>query len=133
MSPNSSFPILQPPKGQVDPVCHMTVDPEKAAGATTYRAQDLLLLQRNCLARFSADPERYLAPEAPPSAMVAPKGGEYTCPMHPEVRQSGPGACSKCGMSLEPVDAAQSEANPELADMQWRLLMASLLSAPIVF
>ncbi|MCL4681259.1 MAG: heavy metal translocating P-type ATPase [Rhodocyclaceae bacterium] len=73
-----------------------------------------------CLAKFQAEPQRYLAPAAAP-AEAAPAGTEYTCPMHPEVRQIGPGTCPKCGMALEPVlPELEAGENPELADFRRR-------------
>ncbi len=100
----------------------MTVDPAKAAGSTEYNGETYYFCSKGCLAKFEADPERYLqsGPQgmprhessgAPltlvrPGKAKAPDTREYTCPMDPEVRQIGPGACPKCGMALEPVDAA---------------------------
>ncbi len=60
----------------------------------------------------------------------------YVCPMHPEVRQAGPGTCPKCGMALEPelpTAAAEAEGNPELADMTRRFWVSVVSSIPIVF
>ena len=87
----------------VDPVCGMTIDPATAAGQHTYQGTTYYFCNPGCLAKFKADPEKYLAPpdarapEPPP-----PPGTVYTCPMDPEVRQDHPGACPKCGMALEP-------------------------------
>ena len=93
----------------IDPVCGMTVDPEHAAGASEYHGRRYFFCSTSCLERFRADPEQYTGH---PSGSGPPQGGdqaapptvaaEYTCPMHPEVRQRGPGACPKCGMALEP-------------------------------
>ena len=99
----------------------MTVDPAKAAGAAEYQGEKYYFCGRSCLAKFSADPDRYLQrpePAPPKPAAEKPQQVEYTCPMHPEVRQMGPGACPKCGMALEPVTAsAGEEDNAELKDM----------------
>ena len=94
-----------------DPVCGMSVNPDTAAGSTDYKGQTYYFCCEHCLQRFKNSPDQYLAipqatisrtrevePQAPPSA-----SGEYTCPMHPEVRQDRPGSCPKCGMALEPV------------------------------
>ena len=91
----------------VDPVCGMTIDPANAAGQTVYRGETYYFCHPNCLERFKADPQRYLKPDRDePEVVPADKSRGYTCPMDPEVRQQGPGACPKCGMALEPVDVA---------------------------
>jgi Cu+-exporting ATPase len=91
----------------VDPVCGMTIDPADSVGEVEHRGRTYYFCNQSCLEQFKADPERFLddraRPEAPPAGAMA---REYTCPMDPEVRQLGPGACPKCGMALEPVDAA---------------------------
>ena len=89
----------------VDPVCGMTISPADAAGHVEYRGQTCYFCAESCLERFRANPEAFLGGGPPPQAAVAP-GVTYTCPMHPEVRQQGPGACPKCGMALEPVTVA---------------------------
>jgi Cu+-exporting ATPase len=91
----------------VDPVCGMTIDPADAAGRFDYKGTTYYFCHQSCLDRFRAAPEEFLNPDAAPKP--APAGdadAEYTCPMDPEVRQKGPGACPKCGMALEPVVAA---------------------------
>ena len=88
-----------------DPVCGMDVAPETAAGHAEHAGQTYHFCSRNWLAKFEADPVKYLgAPKYPPSASGT--SGEYTCPMHPEVRQPGPGTCPKCGMALKPATIA---------------------------
>jgi P-type Cu+ transporter len=97
------------PHVPTDPVCGMTVDPERAAGTYDYNGKTYYFCSQGCVDRFAATPEQYTgAPstaETPrhPTAPAASGPMEYTCPMHPEVRQLGPGACPKCGMALEPV------------------------------
>ena len=61
---------------------------------------------QSCLDRFAANPDAFLEPKVPAATSTADMGREYTCPMDPEVRQRGPGACPKCGMALEPVDVS---------------------------
>src|SRR5450432_4492489 len=95
------FPIIQKSTSMLDPVCGMHVDAEQAAGKSTYRNQTYYFCSPGCAAKFEVDPEKYLHP----GARLEPMDVEYTCPMHPEVRQIGPGACPKCGMALEPVAA----------------------------
>ncbi|MGZ5444658.1 MAG: heavy metal translocating P-type ATPase [Thermoanaerobaculia bacterium] len=86
----------------IDPVCGMTVDPEHAAGTSELDGRTYYFCNPSCKKRFDANPAAFLG-EAPASETVpAPPGTIYTCPMDPEVRQEGPGACPKCGMALEP-------------------------------
>ncbi len=99
-----------------DPVCGMRVAEEAAAGWHDYEGQRYYFCATSCLEKFRADPERYLKPQpqlvsigigsAPPRAKPQDPAGEHTCPMHPEVRQLGPGSCPICGMALEPVAVA---------------------------
>src|SRR5690606_7016527 len=64
----------------------------------------------------------------PPGAQVI-----YTCPMHPEVRQQGPGNCPICGMALEPETiTGQEEENPELAYMRRRFWVGLVLTLPVL-
>ncbi len=124
------FPILQKPAGAVDPVCGMSVDPQHAAGSSVYQGKTYHFCSKGCVAKFEADPEKYLHPAAKPEPMPplasADSNVEYTCPMHPEVRQIGPGACPKCGMALEPAafSLATSEANPEYDDIRRRFWLS---------
>ena len=92
----------------LDPVCGMTIDPADAVGHIEYNGQTYYFCHESCLQRFSADPASFLeSARAAPAASGSGTGdAEYTCPMDPEVRQRGPGACPKCGMALEPVIAA---------------------------
>jgi Cu+-exporting ATPase len=87
---------------------------------------------QKCVERFRADPARYLAPAPQPAP--APSKGRWTCPMHPEVIRTEPGACPECGMALEPLMplAGEPEVDPELADMTRRFWLAAALSAPVV-
>ncbi|HEY7709698.1 MAG TPA: heavy metal-binding domain-containing protein, partial [Candidatus Entotheonella sp.] len=82
-----------------DPVCGMQVDPEKAEHRTTHEGVAYAFCSRGCRARFVQDPDAYLRPQTPAQGVAA---GVYTCPMHPEVEQEGPGVCPACGMALEP-------------------------------
>ncbi|MGH9587929.1 MAG: YHS domain-containing protein [Acidobacteriaceae bacterium] len=83
-----------------DPVCGMTVNPEKAAAKAEFAGEDFYFCSQGCAAKFRENPERYLAADKPAAAHTLE--ADYTCPMHPEVRQKGPGSCPKCGMALEP-------------------------------
>ena len=113
-----------------DPVCGMkvTADPAKSVSheGTTY-----YFCSTRCMEKFSADPLRYAEKKKRLGAEAAP-GAIYTCPMHPEIRQVGPGNCPKCGMALEPVLASADERpNPELLDMTRRFWIGLVLTAPV--
>jgi len=98
----AAFPLLQHSTA-IDPVCGMQVDPETAAAHAEHEGRTYYFCCQGCATKFRANPEKYLkpkAPAAPPSKAEQPT--EYVCPMHPEVRQMGPGSCSKCGIALEP-------------------------------
>src|SRR2546422_3101752 len=116
--------------GVLDPVCGMTVDPHATPHRAQYRGRTYHFCSDGCRAKFAADPAEYLgdAAKAP-----VPEGTIYTCPMHPEIRQVGPGSCPICGMALEPeVATAETGPTPELADMTRRLQIALVLSVPVV-
>ena len=119
----------------LDPVCGMQVDPAKAAGRFDYRGRTYFFCSPHCAAKFKSDPAKYVAPQPQaPAAMPSPAGGKYTCPMHPEIVQDGPGSCPKCGMALEPMlpGAETEEENAELRDMTRRFRVGAVLSAPLV-
>ena len=125
------FPIVQNSAGALDPVCGMRVDPEHAAGTATHRGQSYFFCSAGCLAKFENNPEKVLHPPHGPT----PKDVEYTCPMHPEVRQLGPGSCPKCGMALEPATlnaATLDEVNPEYRDMLRRFWFSFPLAAALL-
>src|SRR5215510_2498201 len=170
----------------IDPVCGMAVDPATAAGRFDYGGGTYYFCHPNCLRKFKADPQGYLnkAPQfaamGRPVVQLGGKSGsmpvmtqaqpqvetrivreddEYTCPMDPEVVQTGPGACPKCGMALEPMTPAppatkteyvcpmhpqivrdepglvtlEEEENPELKDMKRRFWVSVALTAPALF
>jgi heavy metal translocating P-type ATPase len=115
-----------------DPVCHMRVDPSTARFKHQYRDRTYSFCCQGCRDKFQADPVKYLGPAHPPPPL-AQAGALHTCPMHPEVRQIGPGACPKCGMALEPVEAtAGEERNPELTGMTRRFWIGLVLTVPVV-
>src|SRR5262249_1876008 len=104
----------------IDPICGMEVEPGKAAGNHVHNGQPYFFCSEHCLAKFKEDPEKFLNSPANSHAAhghehgrehIAPqtmqanqaKGATYVCPMDPEVRQTQPGPCPKCGMALEPV------------------------------
>jgi Cu+-exporting ATPase len=116
-----------------DPVCGMSVDPATAKHRTDHAGETHYFCSAGCRTKFDADPARYLTPEGnKPKAPEAPPGAIYTCPMHPEIRQEGPGACPICGMALEPeMLSAEASPNPELADMTRRLWIGAILTLPV--
>jgi P-type Cu+ transporter len=131
------------PAAAMDPVCGMTVDPATAPHRHHHEGQDYYFCSASCLKRFSADPGKFLG--AKPTTVnhgheaqraskpgLAATDAIYTCPMHPEIRQVGPGSCPICGMALEPVDAAADAPNPELAEMSRRFWIGGLLTLPLL-
>jgi Cu+-exporting ATPase len=122
------------PGARLDPVCGMTVakepPPEKRA---EHAGETYWFCGAGCQRKFVADPARYLTPKPAPPAESVKDERIYTCPMHPEVRQRGPGACPICGMALEPEAPSIDEApNPELADMSRRFWVSAALTAPLL-
>lgn len=130
-----------------DPVCGMNVNTTKTQHHTRLGDNDYYFCSKGCLEKFKANPGQYTQPlkahscchghHKPASTSQPAAGGKdiiYTCPMHPEVRQVGPGTCPKCGMALEPENIAESEgADPELKDMTRRFWIAAALSIPLLF
>jgi Cu+-exporting ATPase len=115
----------------VDPVCGMQVDPHTAKQRAEYAGRTYYFCSAGCREKFVADPKRYLGAAAP--AAPAPEGTIYTCPMHPQIRQVGPGFCPICGMALEPLLAgAETGPNPELLDMRRRFWIGLVLTLPVL-
>jgi len=117
-----------------DPVCGMTVDP--AASTHRYEHDHTLFhfCSAGCRAKFIAAPAAYLKAAAGSTPAPAPaiKDAIYTCPMHPQIRQPGPGNCPICGMTLEPVQVtAEAAPNHELADMTRRFWVGLVLALPV--
>jgi Cu+-exporting ATPase len=109
----------------------MTVEPATAAGSYDYQGTRYYFCNPSCLTRFKADPESFLKPRAE-GTPAASSDALYTCPMHPEVVQHGPGSCPKCGMALEPMTVSADDGpNPELVDMTRRLWLATAIGAPV--
>ena len=115
----------------IDPVCGMSVDPATSKHRFDHQGHAFHFCSAGCRTKFSADPVKYLEKREPPPEM--PAGTIYTCPMHPEIRQEGPGTCPICGMALEPdVISLDDAPNPELADMTKRFWIGAVLAAPVV-
>jgi Cu+-exporting ATPase len=126
------------PKGDfVDPVCGMKVSPETAAGQYEYKGEKYYFCSNRCLERFTAEPEKFLSKskDAGASRSTIPDSRsqiEYTCPMHPEIVQLGPGTCPICGMALEPKEITLDEQpDPEFVDMKRRFWVSAVLTLPI--
>ncbi|HKY93952.1 MAG TPA: heavy metal translocating P-type ATPase, partial [Kiloniellales bacterium] len=131
----------------VDPVCGMSVRIEGAKHVAEHAGRTYYFCCAGCRSRFLAAPDSFLEKAAPPghghhghhpapakaAPAPAPAGTIYTCPMHPEIRQLGPGSCPICGMALEPeLPTAESGPNPELVDMTRRFWVGAVLSIPVV-
>ena len=115
-----------------DPVCGMDVDPSTAKHRADYAGHTYYFCSARCRERFVAEPTKYLAPEAVKAEPVS-EGAIYTCPMHPQIRQVGPGFCPICGMALEPlIVTAEAGPNPELIDMTRRFWTGLALAVPVV-
>lgn len=113
-----------------DPVCGMSVDPTATAHRASHDGQDYFFCSVGCRTKFIGDPMRYLNP--PVEAEPAVPGAIYTCPMHPEIRQEGPGSCPICGMALEPETVtAEAPPNHELIDFTRRFWVGLVLTLPV--
>jgi Cu+-exporting ATPase len=117
-----------------DPVCGMTVNPATTPHHATHNGAAFHFCGAKCRAKFEANPDTYLKPKsAAPAPAPAPAGALYTCPMHPEVQQVGPGSCPICGMALDPQEiTADTGPNHELADMTQRFWGGLMLTLPVV-
>jgi P-type Cu+ transporter len=114
-----------------DPVCGMLVDPHAGKPIYAHAGHTYYFCSEGCRIKFAAEPDRYLDKGAEPKPL--PLGTLYTCPMHPEIVQEGPGACPICGMALEPMGvAAEGEENPELKDFTRRLAVGATLSLALL-
>jgi Cu+-exporting ATPase len=149
-----SLPILQGPAKHQDPVCGMTVVSQKAAGKVEHGGKTYYFCSKRCAERFSDQPEKFLAapqtggmehspaPEehgamqhtgADGSRRADERKVRYTCPMHPQIIQIGPGSCPICGMALEPMEVfADVEADPEYDSMCLRFWISAALSLPVL-
>ncbi|MCL4765461.1 MAG: heavy metal translocating P-type ATPase [Hyphomicrobiaceae bacterium] len=115
-----------------DPVCGMMVDPHTTQHRHSHAGHTYYFCSAGCRAKFAADPQKYLSPEQARAPEVVPEDTIYTCPMHPEIRQVGPGSCPICGMALEPeLVSAETGPNPELADMTRRFWIGLALTIPV--
>ncbi len=117
-----------------DPVCGMMIDPATAKGGrTNYKGETIYFCSPKCKTKFEAEPEKYLTQKVTQLQKVDTESF-YTCPMHPEIRQKGPGSCPICGMALEPEEVSLEDvANPELIDFTKRLKVSIPLTIPLLF
>lgn len=137
----------------IDPVCKMVVLPETAAASYEHNGTTYYFCMPGCKTKFAADPETYLsaateavigkaeppasaggmdAATSQPSAHADGSSVEYTCPMHPEIVQIGPGSCPKCGMALEPMEISlDDQPDPEFIDMKRRFWISAVLTLPV--
>ena len=116
--------------GATDPVCGMSVDPNAAKHRAEYLNQPYYFCSAGCKTKFTADPQKYLGKREPTSVVA---GAIYTCPMHPQIRQIGRGACPICGMALEPETVTADDGpNVELADMTRRFWIGLVLALPVM-
>ena len=122
-----------PDERATDPVCGMKVKIAGAKNTAVHEGQTYFFCNPKCLQKFTSEPDRYLKPAEAAPATPVPAGTIYTCPMHPEIRQVGPGSCPICGMALEPAEASLDHGpNEELLDMTRRLWIGLVLSLPVV-
>ncbi|PHK93032.1 Cu+-exporting ATPase [Roseomonas rosea] len=116
-----------------DPVCGMKVDPATSKHRVEHGGTTFHFCSAGCRTKFEAEPEKYLKPEKAAAPTAAQKAAIYTCPMHPQIRQQGPGNCPICGMALEPLEVAvEAGPNPELIDMTRRFWIGLVLTLPVV-
>ena len=118
------------PEIVTDPVCGMNVRTDAGKPTAEFGGVTYHFCSAGCRTKFVADPQRYLGPK--PEPVAAPKGTLYTCPMHPEIVQEGPGTCPICGMALEPMGIPDEGPNPELVDFTRRLWIAAPLSIALL-
>ncbi len=119
----------------VDPVCGMKVDPATSPHHFAWQGASYHFCSAGCRAKFAADPAKYLQPTTAPAKSPAQKQKEvvYTCPMHPQVRQMGPGNCPICGMALEPAGVSEAVGpSAELVDMTRRFWIGVVLAVPLL-
>lgn len=115
-----------------DPVCGMNVARATAKNMIRHKGAQVYFCSSACQTKFEAEPEKYAS--GPPEAEPMPEGTVYTCPMHPEIKQVGPGECPICGMALEPmgVPTGDEGPNPELVDFKRRFWVGIVLTIPLL-
>jgi Cu+-exporting ATPase len=130
--------VLREKKIYIDPVCGMSTEYPDTFIEYDHKGNDYFFCSGKCLEKFLINPEEFIKKESEPLAETkegqSTTGRKYTCPMHPEIVQDGPGACPKCGMALEPrtISLDEEEENPEYAYMRQRFIFAAVLTVPLV-
>ena len=135
--------VLEEAPKEKDPVCGMTVDPQRTAGKAEHDGKTYYFCSRRCAERFQSAPEQFLrAPgtggmektvAVQPAVSSPRKEIRYTCPMDPEIVQIGPGTCPVCGMALEPMDiVAEEQPDAEYDSLRKRFWVSAALSLPLL-
>lgn len=121
------------PTGEfIDPVCGMSVAPETAAGKYDFEGETFYFCSTGCLNKFRQNPQNFLEAKKEEKQAAESEGTEYTCPMHPEIVQIGPGSCPICGMALEPkIISLEDKPDPEYLDMKRRFRISAVLTIPV--
>ena len=123
--------VVETPEA-IDPVCGMRVGPD-APESETYEHVLYRFCSRECAKAFRKDPAHYVKKAAPVPVTPPTTSTIWTCPMHPQIRRSGPGNCPICGMALEPLaPSAEEGPNPELIDMTRRFWVALAITVPLL-
>ena len=131
-APNHRDGLNDGASSAIDPVCGMTVDRATTRNQATHAGNDYHFCSERCHDKFVADPQAYIGATPSSQSHHVDTAAIYTCPMHPQIRQTGPGACPICGMALEPKTVtADSGPNAELADMTQRFWVALVLTLPV--
>jgi P-type Cu+ transporter len=142
-----SLPVLAAGQKEKDPVCGMMVDAQKPAAKLEHTGKTYYFCSAHCAERFKVEPQKFLASPStsgkdhkPAAETRSASGAEagaknirYTCPMHPQIIQIGPGSCPICGMALEPMDVvAEEQPDPEYESMRKRFWVSAALSLPLL-
>ncbi|MBN9491056.1 MULTISPECIES: heavy metal translocating P-type ATPase [Pannonibacter] len=119
-----------------DPVCGMDVDPAKTEHHARYKDETFHFCSAKCKGKFEASPASYVPSDGghatAKASAPAPEGTIYTCPMHPQIRQPGPGNCPICGMALEPeMPTLETGPSEEYLDMRRRFWIGLVLTIPV--
>ncbi len=130
-SPHAHDGAHPPSDEALDPVCGMTVDPATTPHHAQHGGIDYHFCSAKCRERFAARPEIFLDGAAVPPDQ-GPRDVIYTCPMHPQIEQIGPGTCPICGMALEPKEITLNEGpSAEYLDMRRRFVVSAILTVPL--
>ena len=124
--------LTVPESTVTDPVCGMKVNPAKSRHRSDHEGTTFHFCSAGCRTKFAADPAKYLTAKTSKASAPLKPDAIYTCPMHPEIRQQGPGSCPICGMALEPLEVtAEAAPNHELIDMTRRFWIGLVMALPV--